>query len=190
MNRVSLVLCCTFICLILTGCQNADSKSKAMEVVVEGGGQFPEFLVGKWKSDAHGWEFNFEPDGSISSAVNTMGRATIKPGQITRLKMKMDGKGIFEPGTWTVLYSPATRELTVQIDIKNFYMEIGKGNIEGKLTDIFVGKVAEDNKFWPVTWTKFSEITAHTPDFPNFDLSEDPVYGSSRNIVFEKVDSK
>jgi hypothetical protein len=47
----------------------SDINEVAVEVAVEGGGQFPEFLTGKWKADEGGWEFVFEPNGTISSAV-------------------------------------------------------------------------------------------------------------------------
>ena len=73
----------------LWGCQNAHS---GVEVIIEGGGEFPEFLVGVWKADKNGWEFVFEPDGSISSAVISFGRVRMKPGEVTTVPMKMGVK--------------------------------------------------------------------------------------------------
>ncbi|GAJ19845.1 unnamed protein product, partial [marine sediment metagenome] len=107
----------------LAGCQNANRGG--VEVFIEGDGEFPEFLVGRWKADKHGWQFVFEPDGAISSAVISLGRVRMKPGEITTVPMKMDGKGIFEPGEWMVHYAPVGRELTVKISLKNFYVELG-----------------------------------------------------------------
>lgn len=185
MNRVLILLCCVFLSLTLTSCRNPDNNVK---VIIEGNGQFPEFLVGTWKAEVRsGWEFVFEPDGTISSAVVSMGRVRLKPGEVTTIPMKMDGKSIFEPGEWLVNYSPAGRELTVKISLKNFYAEFGRGVIEGKSTDIFIGEVSEDGNSWAVDWTSFLDCTAHTDEYPNFDLSTDPEYGESKTLIFEKV---
>ena len=110
----------------LAGCQKANRgvdpapPRGGVEVIIEGGGEFPEFLVGRWKADKYDWQFVFEPDGAISSAVISLGRVRMKPGEITTVPMKMGGKGVFEPGKWMVHYAPAARDLTVEISLKNF----------------------------------------------------------------------
>lgn len=171
----------------LGGCQNAN---KAVEVIIEDGGEFPQFLVGRWKADKQGWEFVFEPDGKISSAVIALGRIRMKPGQVTTVPMRGGGKGIFEPGQWLVHYVPASRELMVEISLKNFYAELGGGVLEGKSTDVFIGTISEDGKSWHVDWIGFPDYTAHSAEKPNFKMTVDPNYGRSDSLVFEKVNDK
>ena len=170
---------------VLAGCQTAN---RGVEVIIEGGGEFPEFLVGEWKADKHGWQFVFEPDGAISSMVHTMGRIQLKPGQVTTVPMKLGGKGVFEPGKWMVHYAPADRELTVKIILKNFYAELGEDVVEGKSTDVFAGPVSQDGKVWLADWTSFPDYTAHTAEHPNFNLSDGTDSGITKSLVFEKVE--
>ena len=181
-----LVVFAGFVVLLsgLVGCQKAN---RDVEVIIEGGDEFPEFLVGVWKSDKDGWEFVFEPDGTISSAVISLGRVRMKPGEVTTVPMKMGGKGIFEPGEWVVHYVPAGRELMVEISLKNFYAKLGEDVLEGKSTDIFAGPVLQDDKVWQVNWTSFPDYVAHTAEYPDFRISEHPNYGISKTLIFEKV---
>ncbi len=169
----------------LAGCQNAN---RGVEVIIEGDGEFPEFLVGGWKADKDGWEFVFEPDGAISSAVISLGRVRMKPGQVTPVPTKLGGKGVFEPGKWMVHYAPADRELTVKISLKNFYMELGEAVLEGKSTDVFTGPISQDGKVWQADWTSFPDYTAHTAEYPNFNLSDGTDSGITKSLVFEKVE--
>lgn len=169
---------------VLVGCQTAH---RGIEVIIEGGGEFPESLAGVWKADKKGWEFVFEPDGTISSAVITMGRIRMKPGEVTTVPMKMGGKGVYEPGEWIVYYAPVGRELMVQISLKNFYVELGENSLEGKSTDIFNGPISQDGKLWQANWTSYFDYVAHTTEYPDFPMSEDPNIGISQILIFEKV---
>jgi len=187
MTRLSVLLVCGLSIFLLGGCQSTAGNKSGVEVIIEGGGEFPEFIVGVWKSDKDGWEFVFEPDGTISSAVISLGRVRMKPGEVTTVPMKMGGKGIYEPGEWMVYYTPAGRELMVRISLKNLYVEMGENVLEGKSMDIFAGPVLQDDKVWPVEWTSFPDYVAHTAEYPDFPISEDPNYGISKTLVFEKV---
>ena len=51
--------------------------------IIDGDGRFPSFIAGTWRADRGGWEIVFEPDGKISSAVVSLGRVRIRPGQVT-----------------------------------------------------------------------------------------------------------
>ncbi|UCE99841.1 MAG: hypothetical protein JSV82_01895 [Planctomycetota bacterium] len=189
MKQSLVLLGCCIVLLSLAGCQNANKGAigaEAMQVIVEDDGKFPEFLVGEWKADKGGWVFNFKPDGTISYAVISMARVRMKPGEITTVPLKMDGKGVFEPGEWLVHYIPATRELTVKIILKHFNMEMGDSILEGSITDVFVGEVDEGANVWQAEWTSFTKITGHTPEYPTMDLSGDPVYGVTESLIFEK----
>ncbi len=184
MKRLMLLVLSAVVLLLEAGCQNA---GRPVEVIIEDGGPFPSFLVGAWKTDTDVWEFVFETDGTISSAVIALGGVKLIPGQVTTIPMRKGGKGIFEPGNWLVHYDPAGRELTVEISLKHFHAELGKDVLEGKCTDIFVGQISKDGKVWPVVWTAFPDYTAHTAERPNYKLPTDLEYGISKNLVFEKA---
>ncbi len=178
--------------VFLSGCQDSaevNSSKSAVEVIIEGDGEFPEFLVGTWKSGKKtGWEFVFEPDGTISLAIISYGRFPVRPGQITTIPMKFKGKTILEPGQWMVNYSPDTRELTVRISMKRIRTELGDVVLERKSDDVFIGTVSADGNSWPVDWTSFANYTGHTPEIPDFNMSTDPIYGESQTVIFEKVE--
>ena len=187
MQRLLVLLVCGLSVFQLGGCQGPSGNKSGVEVIIEGDGEFPESLVGRWKADKSGWEFVFEPDGTISSAVISLGRVRMKPGEVTTVPMKMGGKGIFEPGEWVVHYVPAGRELMVEIKLKNFYAKLGEDVLEGKGTDIFAGPIIQEGKVWQVNWTSFPDYVAHTAEYPDFRMSEDPDYGLSKTLIFEKV---
>ena len=191
MRRLLILLFCSLFALAqLSGCQSPDRDKSGVEVIVEGGGEFPEFLAGIWKANSDGWEFTFEPDGTISSAVHAMGRVRLKPGETTVVPMREGGKGIYEPGEWLVHYIPAERELTVKISLSNFYTELGNDILEGQNADVFVGEIDEEGNIWETNWTSFFDYTAHTAKNPNFKMSSDPNYGHRKNLVFKKVSAE
>ena len=181
-----LLLCFLFVCLP-GGCHNHVSKESAVEVIIDGDGQFPDVLVGRWKADRGGWEFVFEPDGTISSAVVSIGRATLKPGQTTAVPMKLGGKSVYEAGRWTVQYSHAQRELIVEIVIDNFYVELGENVLRGKTRDFFVGSVSGDGQVWPVERISFPEYIADTKKNPNYRLPLDSNENARESLLFQKV---
>ncbi|MCK4913459.1 MAG: hypothetical protein KAI59_00760 [Planctomycetes bacterium] len=176
--------------LTLNGCQKssvnpAPVNKSGVEVTVEDGGQFPQFLVGTWKADKDGWEFVFEPDGTISSAVIALGRFKITPGKITTVPMKMGGKSILEPGEWLVWYAPTTRELVIKIVVKHFYAEIGDDVLKGKVEYVFVGKISGNYSSWNATCTSFPEYAAYTPE--RHELPVDPD-DTIKELLFTKPD--
>lgn len=180
---VVLAGCCVFL-FGPAGCQNISRGDRGVEVIIEGDGKFPETLAGKWRANKGFWEFVFEPDGRISSAVIALGRVKIIPGQITRFATRY-GKGVFEPGLWSVWYSPENRELGVTVVIEHFYQDVGKGAIEGNTTEILVGSISEDIYVWEPDWFSFGRYVVLMPE-PNecFHVSE-PEFVAS--LIFEKV---
>jgi hypothetical protein len=187
MKRIFIFLLGGMAIFLLGGCQRPVTKPGNVEVLIEGNGQFPEFLAGTWKDNEHGWEFVFEPDGSISSVVLTLGRIRIKPGEITKVPLIKGGQGVFEPDQWIIHYNPASRELTAKIALKNFRMQVADNILEGKCTDILMGPVSKDGKSWIATWTSFPNYTAYTPENPNFKLAADQNYGVETPLILEKV---
>jgi hypothetical protein len=187
MKRLLIFLAYALSVFLLGGCQSSSADRAGVKVIIEGDEQFPEFLVGIWRADRQGWEFVFEPDGTISSAVISLGRIRLKPAEVTTVPMKLGGKGTFEPDQWMVYYIPATRELTVKIALKRFNINVGSNIIEGAGTDIFIGPISQDGNLWQADWTSFPEYKAHTDVYSNFDLSVDPNYGITNTLTFEKV---
>ena len=156
-------------------------------MIVEGGGQFPSSLAGRWQASQHGWEFEFGPDGRIAAATLSLGRVRVIPGRTTTMPTKSGRQAVFTPGPWTVHYIPPTRELTVEIIMDHVRVEMGGNILEGSSTDTFVGPVAVLNRTWQVQWTTFTRYLAHTPDGASVNLSTDPTYGETRSLTFEKA---
>jgi len=173
--------------LTLSGCQNSTRNESHVEVIIDGDGQFPAFLAGRWKADTGGWEIVFEPDGMISSAVVSLGRVRLKPGQVTTIPMKLGGQGVFEPGQWTVQYSQARRELIVEIAIEHFRVELGDSVVQGQTRDFFIGPVSVDDQLWWADWFTFPEYIADTKKYPNYKLPFDPNDNPRESLTFRKV---
>lgn len=153
-------LCCYL--STIAGCQNADS---GVNVTIEGGGEFPKSLVGRWKADKNRWEFVFEPDGTISSAVIDSGFITVIPSKgVATIPTRMGGKAVYKLGQWTVQYSPKTRELAVEIVVDHLHIDMGPDWLEGTTRDWFVGTVSEDWQEWQARWISFPKYIAYTPE--------------------------
>jgi len=45
----------------------------------------------------------------------------------------------------------------------------------------------KDGTRWEAVWTSFPDYTAHTSEYPNFDMFPDPNYSETKMLVFEKV---
>ena len=182
MKQLLVLAGCVVVLAGLVGCQNANS---GVDVIIEGGGKFPEFLVGRWKDEQKGWEFVFEPDGTISSAVIDSGFMAVVPSEgIATKPMKMDGKAVYELGRWTVQYSPNQRKLSVEVVVDFFHVDIGRDALEGYSLDWFVGPVSEDGTQWEAEWMSAPMFIALTPE-PT-ELPVDP-NDTIQTLLFEKV---
>lgn len=174
--------------VLMGGCiRPLHEPTEAVKVIVEGGGRFPGSLAGRWQASQHGWEFELAPDGRITSAILSLGRVRVLPGQTTTRPTRSGQQAVFTPGPWTVHYIPSTRELTVEIIMSRVRVEMGGNILEGSSTDTFVGSVAPSNRVWQAQWTTFTRYLAHTPDGASVDLSTDPTYGETKSLIFEKV---
>ncbi len=183
---VVLVLCALSVSLIL-GCPQPVDDRPAVEVVVDGGKRFPKDLAGVWKADSGGWEFVIEPNGTISSAVVSLGRVRLQPAERTVVPMKMGGKGVFQAGQWTVHYSPKRRELTVEITIESFRVELGAGVVRGRTMDVFFGTVSPDSRSWWARRFSFPEYVADTKKFPDHKLTVDPNETPPEELLFQRL---
>jgi hypothetical protein len=182
----------TFFCvaalLLSSGCHTTmDSAPSGVSVVIEEHGTFPSALAGRWKADRDGWEFVFAPDGQIVSAVLSLGRVEITPGQPMTLPTRGGGEGVFEPGEWTVHYVPGTRQLTLNIILDHVRIDMAGTVLEGATTDTFSGAISPDDGVWQAHWTAFNRYTIQTPGQPAKALSTDETYGETKALTFEKV---
>jgi hypothetical protein len=173
--------------LSFNGCHNSAGSKRGVEVIIDGDGQFPDFLVGKWKAEAGVWEIVFEPDGAISSAVVSIGRVRLKPGQVTTVPMQLGGKGVFEPGLWTVQYSQEQRQLIVEIAIERFHVELGDSVLKGRTRDFFIGSVSGDGQSWWADRFSYPEYIADTKKYHDYKLPFDPNENPRESLLFQKV---
>ena len=187
MRRELILLVCCISLSLLSGCHSSGENRSGVEVFIDGDGQFPPSLAGTWKADRGGWEIVFEPDGTISSAVVSLGRVRMRPGQVTTAPMKQGGKGGFEPGQWTVQYSQEQRELIVEIAIDRFRVELGDNILRGQRRDFFVGSVSGDGRSWYAERFSFPEYIADTKKYHNYKLPFDPNDNPRESLLFQKV---
>ncbi len=174
--------------VVLSGLAGCHNPSESVEVIIEDDGEFPEFLVGKWRAidwPERRWEFVFEKDGTISSAIIPMAWPRMIPGQTNIVPLRNNGKGIFKPGIWTVQYSPETRELIVEIPFDFISMEIGDGRLEGKRNDIFIGQISDNGEIWSADLFSYPDFIAYTEVERPIRADEDAAFMGM--IVFEKV---
>jgi hypothetical protein len=186
MKYLFIVAGCCAALLAINGCQNSSAAEQGVRVFIEGDGEFPEFLVGRWKSNAHGWQFLFDEDGSISWSVISMGRMEIDPGKSKITKLREGGKGIYEPGLWSVEYSPESRELTVKVVMEHIRLEMGDHILEGKMTDVLIGEVDEESKTWRADWFSYPDYIAYVPEPKPITLRPDENLVGT--LTFEKVE--
>jgi hypothetical protein len=184
-------LALSFCAILISGCRHPmKDRADPVQVIVEGDGEFPHSLAGRWIAQQHGWEFQIEPEGRISSAIISLGRVRVAPGQTTTMPTKSGDQAVFTPGSWTVHYAPDTRELTVRITMDHVRVEMAGNIVEGSSTDVFFGRVDPTGQTWQAQWTTFTRYTAHTPDNTSVNLSTDPTNGETRPLVFEKATDK
>jgi hypothetical protein len=176
--------------ILIGGCNRPfHEQADPVKVVIEGDGAFPSFLAGRWQAQQYGWEFQFEPDGRISSAVIGLGRVRIVPGKTTTMPTRSGDQAVFTPGLCVVHYAPSTRELTVEITMDHVRVEMAGNLVEGSSRDTFVGPITLAGRTWQAQWTTFTRYLARTPDKASFDLSTDPTYGETKPLIFEKTEA-
>jgi len=188
MKHIVRVFLCLVAVALANGCHSVPAKNTSgVDVQIEGQGAFPAALAGRWKADRDGWEFVFASDGQLLSAVHSLGRVAITPGQKVTLPTRGGGKSVFEPGEWTVHYVPETHQLTLKIAMTHVRIDMAGTILEGATKDVFSGTIQPDEGIWQVQWTAFNRYTVRTPDRPAKDLSTDETYGETKALTFHKV---
>ncbi|MBN1765960.1 MAG: hypothetical protein JW860_11925 [Sedimentisphaerales bacterium] len=206
MKKALILMICISFTMTGPGCQNGNKpvdtgtsipdnrvgeqgpeSLKTVKVVLDGGGEFPEFLVGTWRANDLGWEFVFEPDGNIASLIHTIARVRLYPGQITKVAMKEGGEGIFHMGKCLVYYSPQTSQLQLEVELDKFHTELAESLVEGSSTDILTGPVSEDTLQWKADWFSYPEFYVTSGEYNRYKLPEDPNENPKKNLIFSKV---
>lgn len=180
-----LILSFGCVLLLVAGCQEPVHQAKGVKVIIEEQGEFPHFLAGRWVDDEEGWEFVFEEDGSITSAVIDRGFIEVVPSKgIATKPMRRGGQSVYELGQWTIEYSPQSRELTVDVVVEHFHIDMKPSWLEGHSRDLFFGPVSEEELVWRAEWISFPKYVAYTPE-PG-ELHVDPNETITK-LVFRKV---
>ncbi len=176
-----------FLFLMFAGCQK-NIVEKPVEVFIDGDGGFPAELVGTWKAEGDsGWEITFEEGGSISRAVIAFGQFELIPGKTSVVPMKKGQQSTLTPGKWFVDYSLKEKTLMVNIVVASFHLEAAGGHIDGNSSNILAGKVDFEANRWHTNWTVFRKAIASTAEIKDFDISTDPNYGETKEVIFKKV---
>jgi hypothetical protein len=188
MKRVRMLAMLALTAGAVGGCNR--HLNDGVKVVVEGQQEFPASLAGRWKADRQGWEFVFEPDGRISSAVIAFGRVSVVPGRTTTTPTRTGAQATFTPGPWTVYYEPATQELTLRIVMDHVRVPMGENVVEGSSTDVLSGPISSETGVWQVQWTTYTRYTAKAGEGPAADLSTDSTYGETQPLTFTRIENE
>ena len=154
------------VAMIVCGCENTQPTrlpNNGIKASVEGGGDFPEFLVGTWKADKFKFEITFGPNGNVSSLRHPFG-----------MLIDMEDAAFYEEGDdglyayyfmapCKVRYNPKNRQLNVDITMEHFHMVLPNGVLEGKALDFYKGPVSPDGKTWDVQWVSTGDIIDAPP---------------------------
>ena len=139
-------------------------------------------MVGVWKADNFNWMFKFEPDGTISKFVHSMGMPIVVEEGGFYEEGNNGSYGMYVLGPCHASYDPNTQQLNVVITLDYFRMEMPIGVLEGRCKDYFDGMVSKNGKKWQVNWRSHSWLEGADP--PNIEaIDADPV-----PLVFTKVD--
>jgi hypothetical protein len=149
--------------LALAGCRNADRGGR---VIVEGDGEFPQFLVGTWKANGSSWELVFDADGRLASVVIPLGTVRLQPSQKVEVRGRKGEPGLYQAGDFEAYYDPQTRAISAVIEVKRIYAEIGGGVLDGSCEYFIAGNVAKDNNTWDAYIHTALDLPTLLPD-PN-----------------------
>lgn len=172
---------------VITGCGEPSAVGPNSISIVKGGGQFPECLVGVWKSDNYGWAFKFEADGTINKLRHMLALHVTLDEDEGKIGMQGPEEGtfaLFLMGDCTTIYEPDTRILEVTVLLEYYELILPHGVLEGGCVDTFTGQVSQDCKTWNVQWRPDSWLKGADPPDPELlKLNLEP-------LVFTKLDLK
>lgn len=159
-EKVLLLTVCLTTFSGLWGCQKEQGKVLSDSVLSARAEEteFPEFLVGTWRSNESRWVLTLEPDGSISKMKHFGGMEfDVAEGGLVE-HWRDNAEAIYALGPCEAEYESQTRELTVTIVIEHYIINFSDGSLEGSFYDYLTGPISEDGLTWNASWTSRGEI--------------------------------
>jgi hypothetical protein len=142
-------------------------------------------MVGVWQAKVtrySKWGFKFEPDGSISRLIHSLGGP---------IRVSEGGRYVEGPdeGTYALyMISPCQAEydekaevLKVRVVLDHYTMKLPTGTLQGRSEDYFEGTVSKDGKKWQADWRSYSWLEGADPPDPG-KIDANPV-----KLLFKKV---
>jgi len=164
-----LIMCSCLIIWSSGGCNKPESN-----MAVSGGSEaqtkIPPQIAGKWqeRGDTATWVMVIEPNGVVSEAEIPLMMTIIRPHHNTKREMIDSSISDFNGGDMFADYNPATRGLTVFIELKSFLVRYYDIRTGGSRIDTFTGPVSKDGKVWKCDWIS---VFDYGPDLPQ-DVNE------------------
>jgi len=172
--RSGIVFLFACIGLLMCGCPRSVDRGPVVKSVL------PEDIAGTWKARESAWKIVLDRNGTVSSAVVSMGEVEVRPNKTTEFDMKDGSISRIKGGDCVVDYTAATRNLYVSIEVEEVHIVFGEAVIDGNSVDRFIGHVSEDGKEWVVDWINVFDYGPRFPQDPN-DVYAQP-------LIFEKIE--
>lgn len=202
-NRCVLIAALAAVVVVAAGCQSPASQPKKVSqkqtfdqqakpkrgitIAITDGSAFPDFLAGVWRQDSEfPREFIISKDGRIPSVVLGLGLVRVNPDSETKVPLIDGTEGFFIPGDWSATYDPASRVLTVNIEISAFRMQNGLDVVEGAIRETFQGPISDDGRRWDVHYVALSEYHAYTKE-GEYKVLMDGSEPDEQDLVFLRV---
>jgi len=163
-----------FMTALMTGCGKPAAETADNKI--------PSFAAGTWQERPHDdwpWTITIETNGIVSSAVTPFVGVEVKPGQTTKVEMADGNVSTFVAGDMYAEYTPATRELFVYVEIKEFHIRVQGIRTDGSRVDRLYGPVSEDGLIWKPDYIDILDLG---PELPI-----DPTGAEATPLVFDKV---
>ncbi|MEJ5259787.1 MAG: hypothetical protein WHS88_06315 [Anaerohalosphaeraceae bacterium] len=169
---------------------SSSDETSVSQVLLINAKKFPSEAAGVWINEDYGWILRIEKDGRLSKIRHTIGRAALKTGETTSVPLINNGHAVIEPGPWYVQYDGKIQTVTIEINIRNFFYDIGGGNVvKGSSRDVFMGPLPQKGEDrWVLNWLSFPEYIASTGDkeFLDYKLPFEPGDEDKGEIVFQR----
>lgn len=154
-------------------------------VVIEGGGEFPDFLTGIWVQEGPLKRAFYFENGCLDMMILGIARAPVKPHSRVEIPLIEGGVGKFTSGKWFASYNPQTRELAVEIVIESFSLVMPRESLAGSIREVYIGKISEDGTRWDVDYEGYPYFIVNTSTFKDHVLHR-PEEVVEDTLVFTK----
>jgi hypothetical protein len=181
MKKIILLVTISFI--FFAGCQSSNQNITSNKISVEGGGKFPKYLVGTWKSDRNVWQIEFGKKGEIVSLVYIFWNEKIYLNQgyiYDEGKYEKDAFAYFLLGPCNGTYNPISRKLKVNLNMEEYTISMSAGTIRGHSEDYMEGIVSKGGLTWDAEWREYGYMEKAAPPDVNY-INENP-----EKIIFSK----